>query len=136
MTSFSGIAHIAVVARDMATTIDWYQRVFGFEPRGGIQPGPPEAGHPRQLLRHRDSGLVLGVHEPVRRSNDCFDPSRTGLDHVALAVTDRAALDDWTRRFDELGVEHSPIRDAGYAEFISVFDPDGIAWELWATKPH
>ena len=135
MTSFSGIAHVAVVVRDMATTIDWYQRVFGFEPSGEVQPGPPEAGHPRQLLRHPDSGFVLGVHEPVLRSNDCFDASRTGLDHFALAVTDRAALDDWTRRLDELDIGHSPVRDAGYAEFISVFDPDGIQWELWAAKP-
>ena len=54
---------------------------------------------------------------------------------IALAVIDRAALDDWTRRLDELGVEHSPVRAAGYAEFVSVFDPDGIAWELWAAKP-
>jgi hypothetical protein len=27
------------------------------------------------------------------------------------------------------------VRDIGYAEFISVFDPDEIQWELWAAKP-
>lgn len=94
-----------------------------------MKPGPPGAGHPCQLMRHRDSGLVLGVP----RSNDMFDPSRTGLDHVALTVADRAALHRWSQRLDEFGAAHSPIRDAGYAEFVSVFDPDGIQWELWAA---
>ena len=82
------------------------------------------------LLRHADSGLVLGVQEPFERSGDEFDPSRTGLDHFALAVAGRGALDEWTARLGGLGAAHSPVRDIGYAEFVSVFDPDGIQWEL------
>jgi glyoxylase I family protein len=132
MATFSGIAHIAVVVRDMATSVDWYQRVLGFEPVGGVTPGPAEAGHPRQVMKHRDSGLTLAVHEPLRRSGDMFDPSRAGLDHFSVTVGGRAGIDEWTRRMDELGVPHSPVRDVGYAQFITVADPDGIAWELWA----
>ncbi|MEV5778866.1 VOC family protein [Streptomyces antimycoticus] len=135
MSTFTGIAHIAIVIRDTAASVDWYRRVLGFEPIGEVRPGPVEAGHPRQIMQHADSGLVLAVHEPLRRSGDMFDPSRTGLDHFSLAVSDWAALDSWARRLDDLGVLRSPVRDAGYAEFISVADPDGIAWELWATKP-
>jgi glyoxylase I family protein len=132
---FTNIAHIAIVVRNMADSVDWYQRVLGFEPVGGVRPGPVEAGHPRQLMQHEASGLSIAVHEPLRRSGDLFDPSRTGLDHVALTVADHAALEAWSVRLDELGIEHSPIRDVGYAEFISVADPDGIAWELWTLKP-
>ncbi|GAB3959785.1 VOC family protein [Actinoallomurus acanthiterrae] len=135
MSKFLGIAHIAIVVRDMATSVDWYRRTLGFQPVGEVMPGPVEAGHPRQVMRHADSGLVLAVHEPLRRSGDMFDPSRTGLDHFSLTVPDRAALDGWTRHLDALGVSRSPVRDTGYAEFVSVPDPDGIAWELWATKP-
>ena len=134
VSTFTGVAHIAVVVRDMATSVDWYGRALGFEPVGGVTPGPAEAGHPRQIMRHADSGLVLAVHEPLRRSNDRFDPSRTGLDHFSLAVADRTALDSWARRLDELGVPHSPVRDTGYAEFVTLADPDGIAWELWAAQ--
>ncbi|RZT83262.1 catechol 2,3-dioxygenase-like lactoylglutathione lyase family enzyme [Pseudonocardia sediminis] len=133
--TFSAVAHVAIVVRDMAASIAWYERVLGFERSGEAKEGPPEAGHPRQLLKHPDSGFVLGIHEPHRRSDDLFDPSRTGLDHVAVHVSERADLDAWSARFDELGVEHSPVRDAGYAEFVSVFDPDRIAWELWWAKP-
>ncbi|MGV9351037.1 VOC family protein [Streptomyces spiralis] len=136
MSTFTGIAHIAIVVRDMAASVDWYGRALGFEPVGEARPGPVEAGHPRQIMHHSGSGLVLAVHEPLRRSDDMFDPSRTGLDHFSLAVSGRAALDSWARRLDDLGVPRSPVRDAGYAEFISVPDPDGIAWELWAIKEH
>ncbi|MFE6756835.1 VOC family protein [Streptomyces sp. NPDC057684] len=135
MGTFTGIAHIAIVVRDMAVSVDWYRRTLGFEPVGGVRPGPLEVGHPRQIMRHADSGLVLAVHEPLRRSGDMFDPSRTGLDHLSLSVSDRTALESWAQRLDDLGVPRSPVRDAGYAEFVSVADPDGIAWELWANKP-
>ncbi|MFE2985965.1 VOC family protein [Streptomyces sp. NPDC059262] len=135
MSTFTGIAHIAIVVRDMTASVDWYRRALGFEPVGEVRPGPEGAGHPRQIMHHADSGLVLAVHEPLQRSGDMFDPSRTGLDHFSLGVSDRAALGDWVRRLDDLGVPRSPVRDADYAEFITVADPDGIAWELWATKP-
>ena len=135
MSTFTGIAHVAIVVRDMAVSVEWYQRTLGFEPAGEVRPGPVGVGHPRQIMRHADSGLALAVHEPLVRSGDMFDPSRTGLDHFSLAVTDRAALDGWVEHLDELGVLHSPIRDSGTALFVTVADPDAIAWELWAAKP-
>ncbi|BBJ47222.1 glyoxalase [Streptomyces antimycoticus] len=135
MHTFTSVAHIAIVVRDMDTSVAWYRRVLGFDPAGGVVPGPIEAGHPRQLMRHPGSGLVLAVHEPLQRSGDLFDPSRTGLDHLALAVPDRTALDTWARHLDDHSIPHSPVRDTGYAEFITLADPDGIAWELWATTP-
>jgi glyoxylase I family protein len=135
MTTFSRIAHIAVVVRDMTTSIDWYQKVLGFEPAGGVRPGPPEVQAPRQTLVHADSGFALAVMEPVSRSGDSFEPFRTGLNHFSLVVDGRDALDEWAQRLDEIGVPHSPVRDVGYAQFITLADPDGIAWELWAPTP-
>ena len=133
-SSFSGVAHLALVVRDMTAAVQFYERVLGFERTGEVQEGPSEEGHPRRLMRHAGSGLVLGIHEPHRRTGDLFDPQRTGLDHVALTVDGREALDAWAARLDEAGVEHSPVRDVGYAEFVSFCDPDGIAWELWAAS--
>jgi len=132
MPTFSRFAHIAVVARDMAASVDWYQKVLGFEAVGGVQPGPDGAGLPRQVVVHADSGLALAVYEPVRRSGDLFDPSRTGLDHFSLVVDGRPELDEWVRKLDKLGVSHSPVRELGDSQFITLADPDGIAWELWA----
>jgi glyoxylase I family protein len=129
--AFSGIAHLAIVVRDMETSVSWYERVLGFERAGEVSPGPVEAGHPRQPMRHRASGIVLVIHEPIRRSNDLFDPQRTGLDHVSLAVPTEEQIQAWVRRFDELRIDHSGVRDFGYARVVTLKDPDGIAWELW-----
>ena len=130
--TFSGVAHVALVVRDMTASVTFYEQVLGFERVGEVSEGPTDAGHPRRLMRHSGSGLVLGIHEPHQRSGDRFDPQRTGLDHVAVTVDGPDALDAWSRRLTEHGVEHSPHRNAGYAEFVSFCDPDGIAWEVWA----
>ena len=135
MVTFTAVAHVALVVRLLEPSVRWYESVLGFERVGEVRAGPPEAGHPRQLVRHPGSGLVLGLHEPLERSDDPFDPSRTGLDHVALAVPDLEALEAWRARLVEAGVEVSPVRDLGYASFVSFADPSGIAWELWVPPP-
>ena len=78
---------------------------------------------------------MLGIHEPHERSNDLFSPQRTGLDHLAVTVAAREDLEAWAERLDVHGVAHSPVRDIGYAEFVSFEDPDGIAWEFWYARP-
>ena len=133
--TFTQAAHVALVVRDMAASVAFYEQVMGFERAGERREGPPEARHPRRLLRHPGSGLVLGIHEPYERSNDRFDPQRTGLDHLAVTVADQTALEEWIAHLDRHGVAHSPVRDAGYAEFVSFEDPDGIAWEVWLPEP-
>lgn len=135
VATFSAVAHVALVVRDMTASVRFYETVLGFERVGDPQEGPADAGHPRRLMRHPDSGLVLGIHEPHERSGDRFSPQRTGLDHLAVAVADEDDLARWSARLAEHGVEHSPVRDAGYAAFVSFCDPDGIAWEIWWPRP-
>jgi len=133
MTAFTGIAHITLTVSDLAASVGWYRRILQFEPVGAVRLGSPESGRPRQLVRHDGSGLTLALCAPVDHDGRRFDPGRTGLDHLSLAVDGEDALRSWVRRLDELGTPHSPIRDAGYARFVTLEDPDGIAWELWAT---
>jgi glyoxylase I family protein len=47
-------------------------------------------------------------------------------------VADRAELEKWARRLDELGVAHGDIKDASYGSGLSFRDPDGVALELFA----
>ena len=129
--TFEGIAHIAVTVRDMEVTAAWWERHFGFVRLRRVDEPPDQIRHPRILLRHDPSGLVLGIHEPRDRSGDAFDPSRTGLDHVSLAVAERRELQTWMEHLDANGVTHSPVRAAPSAEFVSLVDPDGIQIELW-----
>lgn len=128
---FSRVVHIAITVRDMEASARWYADVLGLRPAKRVDVAPDEIGHPRILLRRDSDNFVLGIHEPHERSSDDFDEDRTGLDHTALEVDDRAALEQWTAWLDARGVDHSPIRDLDYASFISFCDPDGIAWEVW-----
>ncbi|SEO46627.1 VOC family protein [Actinacidiphila rubida] len=133
MVTFQGVAHIAFTVGDMEAAAAWWGRVFGFERVMRIEEPPTVQRHPRILVRHPRSGVLLGLHEPYDRSGDMFDPSRTGLDHVALTVLDQEELSAWMDRLDLLGVEHSPVRTFGASRFISLEDPDGIQIELWSS---
>jgi glyoxylase I family protein len=110
MPSFSRALHIALTVRDMRVSADWYQRVLGFEFVKEFKVAPDDAGIPRILLLHQHSGFLLGLCDHPGRSGETFDPRRTGLDHIAFEVADRAELTSWMTHLDGVGVAHSPVR--------------------------
>ena len=79
------------------------------------------------------NGTLIGLHQhetPAPAGQ--FSEFRVGLDHVAVGVADRSELEKWTRRLDELGIDHGDIKDATYGSGLSFRDPDGIALEFFA----
>ena len=87
------------------------------------------------------SGMLIALigadaHTP---GDDHFDPFRVGLDHLALAVEDSSKLEDMQRELDAAGVRNNGVEeDPGtHRLYISFYDPDDIAWELYAvsTRP-
>jgi glyoxylase I family protein len=133
MASFGRALHVGLTVRDMEESARWYERVLGF--RLVKRFGHP--GIPRVLLVHPASGFLVGLYNHPDRSGDRFNPTRTGLDHIAFEVADDAELNAWTADLDALGVAHSPIHDVGHSRFVSLEDPDGIQLELWLTLvPH
>ena len=69
------------------------------------------------------------TRRPPRPSR--FSEFNVGLDHVSFGCADRAALEGWQRRLDELGIEHGGIKDAAYGSGISFRDPDNIPLEFF-----
>jgi catechol 2,3-dioxygenase-like lactoylglutathione lyase family enzyme len=52
-----------------------------------------------------------------------------GLDHISFGVADRAGLDAWASRLDELGIGHSGVIDTDQPMPYSVLvfrDPDNL----------
>ena len=101
-----------------------------------------------QLVREIDGavlvnvyGTLIGLHGADSHSlkNDHFDPFRVGLDHLALAVEDNRKLEDMQRELDAAGVPNNGVEEdpETHRKYISFYDPDGIAWELYAvaTRP-
>jgi catechol-2,3-dioxygenase len=78
-------------------------------------------------------GTLVGLHQhatPAPQGD--FSEYRVGLDHVAFGCANRAELEAWARRLDELGIEHGGIKDAAYGSGVSFRDPDNIALEFFA----
>jgi len=73
-------------------------------------------------------------------SKDHFDPFRVGLDHIALAIEDSSILEDLKRELDAAGVRNNGVEEdhETHDRYISFYDPDGIAWELYSvsTRPN
>jgi glyoxylase I family protein len=78
--------------------------------------------------------IVADAHTP---GDDHFDPFRVGLDHLALAVDDPSKLADLQRELDTAGVRNNGVEEdpATHRQYISFYDPDDIAWELYAVSP-
>ena len=84
---------------------------------------------------YHPSGLSVGLVAHDGAGNDPFDERLAGLDHLAFNVTDRAALENWARHLDQLGVTHSAIKEENGGPLITLRDPNSIQLELHAFDP-
>lgn len=126
-----GFHHLTLNVQDVARSEQWYAEVLGFERVAGYE----TAAFARVILRHPASGAVLGLNRHTAAvAGEPFDERRAGLDHLALRVTGRAALDAWAERFEALGIPHSEVKPgATPGSFLVTFrDPDGLQLEVFA----
>jgi glyoxylase I family protein len=130
MPAFPALAHIAVTVTDLERSTRWYSALFGADPVLDEDETTGGFHHTVYLL---DGGQLFGLHtHPGTAPDGSFDERRTGLDHVAFACADRAELESWAARLDELGVRHGGVKDAHYGSGVSFRDPDGVALEFFA----
>ena len=128
MPTFPPLTHIALTVRDLSVSIPWYTALLESEPVID-EDTDPDMHHSVFLL---DNGTLLGLHQHgTAAAIDPFSEHRVGLDHVAFGVENRAGLEKWAGRLDELGIGHGGIKDAHYGSGLSFRDPDGIALELF-----
>lgn len=129
MPDFPALHHVAVTVRDLEVSGPWYRALIGVDPALDER---TDAGF-RHLVWALDGGTLFGIHQHDREiAADQFTEFRAGLDHVGFGCADRAALEAWQRRLDELGISHGGIVDAPYGSGLSFRDPDGIALEFFA----
>src|SRR3954447_24939749 len=118
MSTFPGLTHVAITISDPAVSVPWYTRLIGAEPVLDEDTGP------FRHIVYAIGGNLLGLHvfPGGLRDETPFDPYRRGLDHVSFAVPNRAELEKWRGRLDELGVAHGEIIDASYGSGLSFKD--------------
>jgi glyoxylase I family protein len=129
MAEFPPLAHVALTVRDLSVSVPWYEAILDAQPVLD-EDTDPHFHHTVYLL---GNGTLLGLHQhQTAAPPEQFSEYRVGLDHVGFGVANRAELEKWARRLDEIGVEHGGIVDAAYGSGVSFRDPDGIALEFFA----
>ena len=121
-----GLHHLTIRTVDLARAKRFYIETLGF-----------------QVVRERDGAVLLNARgtlfgvlgaAPETSTEDRFDPFRVGLDHLALAVDNAESLHELKQQLDAGGVRNNGVQDDTLtgARYIAFYDPDGIAWELYA----
>jgi catechol 2,3-dioxygenase-like lactoylglutathione lyase family enzyme len=129
LPDFPPLAHVALTVRDLSVSVPWYEALLQAKPALD-EDTDPDFHHTVYLI---GNGNLLGLHQHGTPAPDeQFSEFRVGLDHVSFGCADRAELERWARRLDELGIEHGGIKDAGYGSGLSFRDPDGVALEFFA----
>jgi glyoxylase I family protein len=129
MSEFPPLTHVALTVRDLSVSVPWYEALFDSEPVID-EDTDPDLHHTVYLV---GGGTLIGLHQHgIAPPPSGFSEFRVGLDHVAFGVADRAELEKWAARLDELAIERGRIKDAAYGSAVSFRDPDGIALEFFA----
>jgi glyoxylase I family protein len=133
--------HIALTVTDLDASMRWYEGVFGISFRMEV----PHPGGTGMLLADDDSQLAVVLHRHDANKGEGFVETRTGLDHVGLAVGARKDLEAWQVHLEKHGVKRSgaadrpltqsPIADESYGSVLVFRDPDHIQLEVVALRP-
>lgn len=126
----TGFHHVALTVRNLDSSAAWYEQLLDLE----LMLDESAEERRAKVYRLRDTDVLLGLVEHAGNVGSAFEPTRTGLDHVAFSVTSRADIDGWVTRLDDLGIQHSGVIDIPMGAILNLHDPDGIALSLFWTR--
>lgn len=124
----TGYHHVSLSVTDLDASAHWYEQVL---PLTLLFEEDADGARRARVYRVEGTGTMLGLVQHTAGDGTRFRPERTGLDHVAFGVADRAALILAVERLDDLGVAHSGIIDIPLGAICNLPDPDGIALSLF-----
>jgi glyoxylase I family protein len=127
MPSITGAHHVAFTVRDADRSAAWYADLLGMQV---LMEDDSDTVRLRVLV-HPETGWIIGIRQYPDHADGEFAEHRTGLDHLALAVTSRDELEQWQDELERRGVTYSPIAESPIGTVIAFRDPDNIQLELW-----
>jgi catechol 2,3-dioxygenase-like lactoylglutathione lyase family enzyme len=126
MVTFAGVDHVSFTVSDLDASQHFYTRVLDFLVVLDVGYG--------RILMHPGTGFTLALMKHDGARGGPFTELTTGLDHLCFTAVSRDELEEWERRFDEMGVIYTPIRDMEFGYHLNFRDPDNIALELSAPN--
>jgi glyoxylase I family protein len=127
MVMFEGVAYTALSVRDCERSAKWWSELLDLTEIDRVTGD----GWRGIVLMHPQSRTILGFRQHVENRRERFDPRRTGFDHLGFRVNSRASLDQWLKRFEQLGVDHGEIAELERGLVLTFKDPDGIQFEIF-----
>jgi glyoxylase I family protein len=128
MPEVNGIHHIALTVSDAEASAAFYARLLGLDEAFRVDDDT------LCLRVFAGDGFVFGLRHYKRHDKDRFSEFRTGLDHMAFGVPDRATLAAFETRLDELGVTYTPAAETPLGPVVVFRDPDGIQIEFFVPE--
>jgi glyoxylase I family protein len=132
----TGLSHVQLLVSDVGSSAAWYTAALGLEPYA------EDLSIGYVALRHPGARFVIVLTEGPVASPPAGDdangtgataaPLAAGLDHLALAVPDGAALDAWAAHLSDIGIGHDGVVLENGNPSLQLRDPDGISVELVA----
>jgi glyoxylase I family protein len=122
----TGLSHVQLLVSDVGTSARWYSAVLGLVPFAD----DPDIGY--VALQHRGGKFVVVLTKSPTPRSASAGQAGDGLDHLALAVPDSAALEAWAAHLTDVGIDHAGVVLEGGHPSLQLRDPDGIAIELVA----
>ena len=122
------IGHVHSKVADLERSLRFYCDVLGFElmQRMGDQAAFVSAGG----YHHH-----IGLNTWESRGGSPPPPGSTGLFHIGILYSNRAALADALRRLIKARISLDGASDHGVSEALYLRDPDEIGLELYWDKP-
>jgi glyoxylase I family protein len=130
LPAIKGFGHIDLTVTDVDRSVRWWEEVMGFK-----LISTRERPDFKLCTVIHPSGFFIGLMTHTNGIADRFDEHAVGLDHLALRVSHRTALEAWAKRLDDLGIENSGVQDETAGPLIVFRDPDNIQLELWVFEP-
>jgi glyoxylase I family protein len=130
LPAINGFGHIDLTVTDVDRSVRWWEEVMGFK-----LVSTRERPDFKLCTVIHPSGFFIGLMTHTNGIAHRFDEHAVGLDQLALRVPDRAALEAWAKRLDDLGIENSGVQDETAGPLIVFRDPDNIQLELWVFEP-
>jgi glyoxylase I family protein len=123
VSPMTGFSHVQLLVTDLRASEDWYATVLGLTRYGADE----TIGY---VALWHDPSRIMIVLTP-RATSDAGAPDSV-LDHLAFAVPDGAALEEWARHLTAVGVPHPGVVLQLGKPSLQLRDPDGNAIELVA----
>jgi len=129
-TTGRGIHHAALICRDVAETIDFYQGLLGF-PLVELIENRDYAGSSHFFFDVGNRNL-LGFFDFPGHDHPAFTETIGGVQHIAISV-DAEQFAAAKKKLDDAGIDYLGP-DRGADESLYLRDPNGVGIELYQEQ--